>query len=94
MPKPIPVPFILQTAGYGTAYPPTGTKQPATGLPLPLQENLHINLTQSLQAWVNGQTNYGWFFEPTSSDGWDFQTGEGKQPPALVVEVSGAPLVQ
>jgi len=94
MPKPIPVPFILQPGGYGTAYPPTGTKQPATGLPLPPQENLTVDLTKSVQAWVNGQANHGWFFEPTSSDGWDFQTAEGKQPPALIVEVAGAPLVQ
>ena len=42
-----------------------------------------VDLTAAVQAWVNGQTNYGWFFEPTSSDGWDFETAEGKQPPAL-----------
>lgn len=42
---------------------------------------------------MNGKTNYGWFFKPTSSDGWDFETAEGKQPPALVVEVAGVPLV-
>lgn len=36
----------------------------------------------------------GWFFEPTSSDGWDFETAEGKQPPALVVEVKDAAPVQ
>ena len=52
------------------------------------------DLTAAVQAWADGQTNYGWFFEPTSGDGWDFQTGQGKQPPALVVEVAGAPLVQ
>jgi len=52
------------------------------------------DLTAAVQAWVNGQTNYGWFFEPTSGDGWDFETAEGKQPPALVIEVAGAPLVQ
>jgi hypothetical protein len=94
MPKPIPLPFILEPAGYGTAYPPTGTKQPATGLPLPAQQNLAVDLTKAVQAWANGATNYGWFFEPTASDGWDFETAEGKQPPALVVEVAGAPLVQ
>lgn len=94
MPKPIPLPFILEPAGYGTAYPPTGTKQPTSGLPLPAQQNLEVDLTKAVQAWANGATNYGWFFEPTASDGWDFETAEGKQPPALVVEVAGAPLVQ
>ena len=39
----------------------------------------------------NGQANHGWFFEPTSSDGWDFETAEGKQPPALWSSRSPAP---
>ncbi len=55
---------------------------------------IEADLTAAVQAWVNGQTNHGWFFEPTSGDGWDFETAHGKQPPALVVEVEGAPLVQ
>lgn len=87
MPKPVPVPFILQPGGYGTVYTPPAW----SGLPA---ESLTVNLTSAVQAWVNGQANHGWFFEPTSSDGWDFETAEGKQPPALVVEVAGAPLVQ
>jgi predicted phosphodiesterase len=95
MPKPFPTPFILQPGGYGTTYQAPG-KDPYTGLPAPkpAPENLTVDLTKAVQAWANGQLNYGWFFEPTSSDGWDFQTAEGKQPPALVVEVAGAPLVQ
>jgi hypothetical protein len=95
MPKPFPTPFILQPGGYGTTYQ-APAKDPYTGLPStkPAAENLTVDLTKAVQAWVNGQANYGWFFEPTSSDGWDFQTAEGKQPPALVVEVAGAPLVQ
>ena len=87
MPKPVPVPFILEPGGYGAVYKPPA----ASGNP---NENLTVNLTAAVQAWVNGQANYGWFFEPTSSDGWDFETAEGKQPPALVVEVAGSPLVQ
>jgi predicted phosphodiesterase len=49
---------------------------------------VECDLTAAVQAWANGQTNYGWFFEPTSGDGWDFETAEGKQPPALLVEVA------
>jgi hypothetical protein len=95
MPKPIPVPFILEPGGYGTTYQAPG-KDPFTGLPAPkpAPEPLMVDLTKAVQYWVNGNPNYGWFFEPTSSDGWDFQTAEGKQPPALVVIVEGAPLVQ
>jgi hypothetical protein len=51
---------------------------------------ISCDITAAVQAWVNGQTNLGWFFEPTSGDGWDFETAEGFQPPALVVEVQGA----
>jgi len=87
MPKPYPVPFILEPSGYGTTYIP-----PEESGEAPL--DLTVDLTKSVQAWVDGQANYGWFFEPTSSDGWDFETAEGKQPPALVIEVEGADLVQ
>jgi hypothetical protein len=95
MPKPIPVPFVLQPGGYGTTYQ-APAKDPVTGAALPAKpapEALTVDLTAAVQAWVNGQANYGWFFEPTSSDGWDFETAEGKQPPALCIEVAGAPLV-
>jgi hypothetical protein len=95
MPKPIPVPFVLQPGGYGTTYQ-APAKDPVTGAALPAKpapEALSVDLTAAVQAWVDGQTNYGWSFEPTSSDGWDFETAEGKQPPALCVEVAGAPLV-
>jgi len=61
--------------------------------PPPSYGIIEANLTAAVQAWVDGQPNHGWFFEPTSGDGWDFETAEGKQPPALVVEVEGAPLV-
>jgi 5'-nucleotidase len=87
MPKPVPVPFILEPGGYGTVY----KAKKGSGVP---DENLTVDLTKAVQAWADGQTNYGWFFEPTSSDGWDFQTAEGKQPPALAVVVKNAPLVQ
>ncbi len=50
---------------------------------------ISADITAAVQAWANGdQPNYGWFFEPTSGDGWDFETAEGKQPPALVVVVA------
>ena len=95
MPKPIPMPFILTPGGYGTTYQ-APAKDPVTGAALPSKppaEPLTVDLTKAVQAWVDGQTNYGWAFEPTGSDGWDFETAEGKQPPALCVTVEGAPLV-
>ncbi|MHC1743910.1 MAG: 5'-nucleotidase C-terminal domain-containing protein [Syntrophobacteraceae bacterium] len=97
MPKPVPVPFIL--TAYGTTYQAPAW-DPATGavIPKPALETLSTTtagLTATVQAWIDGTAaNWGWFFEPTSSDGWDFETAEGKQPPALVVEVEGAQLVQ
>jgi predicted phosphodiesterase len=102
MPKPVQMPFILQAGGMSTPYAgysaiyQAPAWDPNDGLPIPkpAPKTLTIDLTKAVQAWVNGQRNYGWFFEPTSSDGWDFETAEGKQPPALLVEVDGAPLVQ
>ena len=98
MPKPVPAPFFILTA-YGTSYQAPAW-DPTTGLviPKPPKETLSTDttgLTATVQKWVDGAaSNYGWFFEPTSSDGWDFETAEGKQPPALVVVVEGAPVVQ
>ena len=97
MPKPIPLPFfVLTPGGYGTTYKTPGW-DPRTGETLPEKpapQTPTVDLTQAVQAWVDGQPNWGWFFEPTSSDGWDFETAEGKQPPALVVEVKDAAPVQ
>jgi hypothetical protein len=96
MPKGYPTPFILTQ--YGTTYQAPAW-DPYTGVAIekPAAETLNtdtVDLTATVQAWVNGTApNHGWFFEPTSSDGWDFETAEGKQPPALCVEVAGAPLV-
>jgi hypothetical protein len=104
MPKPVQSPFVLGPAGYYTVGKLAGYSttyqapawDPVTGdsIDKPAPELLTVDLTKAVQAWVDGQANYGWFFEPTSSDGWDFETAEGKQPPALIVEVAGAPLAQ
>ncbi|MFA7062317.1 MAG: DNRLRE domain-containing protein [Pedobacter sp.] len=97
MPKPVPAPFIL--TAYGTTYQAPAW-DPNTGAaiakpPIETLSTTTVGLTTTVQAWVDGSApNHGWFFEPTSSDGWDFETAEGKQPPVLVVTVEGAPLVQ
>ncbi|MFQ3787927.1 Ig-like domain-containing protein [Halomonas sp. A29] len=45
-----------------------------------------LDVTTSLQAWADGQPNYGWAFLPLGSDGWDFSSAEGSVPPKLIVE--------
>lgn len=52
------------------------------------------DVTQAIQAWADGQENHGWALLNNSTDGWDFETGDGFQTPALLVVVEGAPLVQ
>jgi len=44
-----------------------------------------IDVTDSVQRWVDGDANYGWAFLPLGDDGWDFQTAEGETPPKLTV---------
>ena len=44
-----------------------------------------IDVTTSVQAWVNGETNYGWTFLPSGGNGWDFYSAEGTTPPTLTV---------
>jgi hypothetical protein len=46
-------------------------------------------VTDTVQAWVNGEANFGWVFIDTGTNGWDFYTSEFeevKQRPRLIVE--------
>jgi hypothetical protein len=50
-----------------------------------------FDVTDSVQAWVNGAANFGWVFINTGGNGWDFYTHEFDdvtQRPKLVVEFS------
>lgn len=52
-----------------------------------------FEVTDTLQAWVNGATNHGWVFINTGGNGWDFYTSEFddvKQRPKLIVEFTPA----
>lgn len=47
-----------------------------------------FDVTDTVQAWVNGQPNHGWVFLSTGGNGWDFYTAEFdkiEQRPKLVV---------
>src|SRR5215469_17000750 len=48
-----------------------------------------FEVTDTVQAWVNGTPNHGWVFINTGPNGWDFYTSEFediKQRPRLLVE--------
>ncbi|HZV06853.1 MAG TPA: DNRLRE domain-containing protein [Gemmataceae bacterium] len=48
-----------------------------------------FEVTDTVQAWVNGTANHGWVFINTGPNGWDFYTSEFediKQRPRLTVE--------
>src|SRR5262249_18291935 len=48
-----------------------------------------FEVTDTVQAWVNGETNHGWVFLNTGGNGWDFYTSEFDkiaQRPKLVIE--------
>lgn len=50
-----------------------------------------FEVTDSVQAWVNGSANHGWVFINTGGNGWDFYSSEFediKQRPKLIVEFS------
>jgi hypothetical protein len=36
----------------------------------------YIDVTDSVDAWLNGEPNYGWGIINSSTDGWDFNTSE------------------
>jgi hypothetical protein len=35
-----------------------------------------FDVTDTVQAWVNGSVNHGWVFINTGGNGWDFYTSE------------------
>ncbi len=48
-----------------------------------------FDVTDSVQAWVNGEANHGWVFINSGGNGWDFYTCEFddlNQRPKLVIE--------
>lgn len=52
---------------------------------------ISFEVTDTVQAWVNGEANHGWVFLNTGGNGWDFYCSEfddQKQRPKLVVEFS------
>ena len=62
--------------------------------PKPYATPFIVDVTDSVQAWADGEVNYGWALLNNSTDGWDFITSHGGNPPALVVIVDGAPWIQ
>ncbi len=50
-----------------------------------------VDVTASLREWIKDPSkNLGWALLNNSTDGWDFETGDGINPPALLVTVKGA----
>jgi hypothetical protein len=45
-----------------------------------------LDVTASVQAWAEGQANYGWGIRSTGNGGWDFTSSESATPPLLVIE--------
>jgi hypothetical protein len=58
------------------ADPDTETGRISTGV-------TEVDVTASVQAWVDGAPNYGWVLLPLGDDGWDFSTAESDSPPRL-----------
>ena len=46
---------------------------------------VEIDVTASLQAWVNGEANHGWVLLPLGNNGWDIRSSESVRPPQLRV---------
>jgi hypothetical protein len=53
---------------------------------------VEINVTASLQAWVNDPaSNFGWALLPLGNNGWDIRSSESTQPPQLRVYYTVVP---
>lgn len=94
------VPWDTATATYnsfGAGVQADGTEAAAaidavadsTGRTVPFV--LRIDVSASVQAWANGQANYGWALLPTGTDGYRVDTAESTTPPALEVMFTNTP---
>ena len=52
-----------------------------------------IDVTESVQAWADGEDNFGWVFINNSGDGWDWMSSYGTNPPALAVVIEGFDII-
>lgn len=53
------------------------------------KQSIIFDVTATVQAWSNGDPNYGWAFLPTGGNGWDFYSSDWPDAafrPTLVVE--------
>lgn len=66
--------------GNEAAETPVDTSAPANS-----KTEHGIDVTDSVQAWTDGETNHGWALLPVGDDGWDFYSAEGDTPPELSV---------
>jgi hypothetical protein len=44
-----------------------------------------VDVTDAVQAWVDGDQNHGWVFEPLGANGWGFRSVESDPAPTLTV---------
>ncbi|HEX8524811.1 MAG TPA: alkaline phosphatase family protein [Tepidisphaeraceae bacterium] len=44
--------------------------------PTVTSEGITFDVTETLKAWVNGASNYGWVIVPTGTDGWRFNSAD------------------
>ncbi|MBY0589249.1 DNRLRE domain-containing protein [bacterium] len=54
--------------------------------------SVSFDVTDTVQAWVNGAANHGWVFINTGGNGWDFYTSEHEiveKRPVLIVRLKG-----
>ena len=55
----------------------------STGRTVPF--TLSVSVTDAVQAWLNGQPNYGWAMIPSGTDGYRWDASESTTPPSLTV---------
>jgi hypothetical protein len=90
------IPFDEATATYNNFGPIPGLQADGTeaaiavdtlilsaGLVVPFTFTIDVKTT--VQAWSNGDPNYGWGFVPTGTDGYRWDTSESANPPGLVI---------
>ncbi len=59
------------------------------------KQQVEFDVTDTVQRWSQGDSNYGWVFSNTGSNGWDFYTSDWTEKelrPKLIIEFQSPPV--
>jgi hypothetical protein len=81
-----PIGGVQASEGEAEAVPDYVVPDPNLVPASPISAWRTFDVATSLKHWASGEGNYGWLFDTSTTNGWDFDTSESTNPPQLEVD--------